>query len=231
MQRKVVMTIHFNNLGLNPDRLSRKWLEDRIALFRKLTLRSIKKQTNPDFLVVLKLAEGCTELVEDILAGQEPLPDNVRFGTVAETDRLIGEYAKGAKELYVARTDSDDLYHESFVQQLYDYKPRPETVALVNCYGYMWDIEGGQMVRDYHVSPQFYTLIYSVADYVAGYRVKLPGRGTHGNVIELPHEIFPGRNYVNTIHSANTLPKKFRSKDFLSPREMEEVLGEFMTPV
>ncbi|MFM9327822.1 glycosyltransferase [Paenibacillus mesotrionivorans] len=230
MQRKVVIAIHFNNMGINPDRLSRKWLEDRINLFRRLTLRSLKKQTNPNFLVVLKLAEGCTEIVEDILAGQEPLPDNIRFGTMAETDQMIGDYAKEAKELYVARIDSDDLYHETFVQQLYDYKPQPETVALVNCYGYMWNMVDGQMAKDYHKSPQFYTLIYSVPEFLAGYRVKIPGRGTHGNVIDLPHEIFPGRNYVNIIHSTNSSAKRIRSKDFLTQLEMEQVLSEFMTP-
>ena len=159
MERKVVIAIHFNNMGINPDRLSRQWLEDRIALFRSLTLRSLKKQTNPNFLVVLKLAEGCMEIVEDILAGQEPLPDNIRFVTVAETDRIIGDYAKEAKELYVARIDSDDLYHETFVQQLHDYKPQPGTVALVNCYGYMWNMVDGVIARDYHFSPQFYTYI------------------------------------------------------------------------
>ncbi len=230
MQRKVVIAIHFNSMGINPDRLSRQWLEDRIALFRSLTLRSLKKQTNPNFLVVLKLAEGSAEIVEDILAGQEPLPDNIRFATIAETDRMIGDYAKEAKELYVARIDSDDLYHETFVQQLYDYKPQPETVALVNCYGYMWNMEGGIMARDYHFSPQFYTFIYSVPEFLAGYRVKIPGRGTHGNVIDLPHEIFPGRNYVNIIHSTNSSAKRIRSKDFLTPQEMEQVLSEFMTP-
>lgn len=231
MGKKVVIQINFNNLGLNPDRLNRKWLEERIQLFRSLTLRSLKKQNNQNFLTVLKLDQSSSEIVEDILSKQEPLPANIRFGTPVETDRMIGDYVKGAQELYVTRIDSDDLYHETFVQQLHDYKPQPDTVALVNCYGYMWDIEGGGMVRDYHFSPQFYTFIYPVADFLAGYRVKLPGKGTHGNVIDLPHEIFPARNYVNIIHNANSSAKRFRSKDFLSLQEKEQVLSEFMTPV
>lgn len=230
MSRKIVIEINFNNFGINPDRLSRQWLENRIAIFRGLTLRSLRKQTNQDFLAVLKLAGGCMEIVEDILRNQEPLPANIRFGTSLECKRMMEDYVQGARELYVARIDSDDLYHESFVQQLHDYRPQPETVALVNCYGYLWDVMAGRMAEDYHRSPQFYTFIYPVSEFLAGYRVQIPGRGTHGNVIELPHEIFPGRNYVNVIHGSNSSAKKIRSKELLTPREIQQVLSRFMTP-
>ncbi|RAV00526.1 glycosyltransferase [Paenibacillus sp. YN15] len=230
MSRKIVIEINFNNFGINPDRLSRQWLENRIGIFRGLTLRSLKKQTNQNFLTVLKLAGGCTEIVEEILRNQEPLPPHIRFGTSLECKQMMEEYVQGARELYVARIDSDDLYHESFVQQLHDYRPRPETAVLVNCYGYLWDITAGHMAEDYHRSPQFYTFIYPVAEFLAGYRVKIPGRGTHGNVIELPHEIFPRRNYVNVIHASNSSAKKIRSKELLTPQEIQQVLSQFMTP-
>ncbi|MDF2923779.1 MAG: hypothetical protein K0R57_2693 [Paenibacillaceae bacterium] len=229
MDRKVVIEINFNNFGLNPDRLTHQWLEERIGIFRNLTLRSLKKQTSQNFLAVLKLAGGCTDIVERILATQEPLPPHIQFGTSIESKYRIEQYIQGAQELYIARLDSDDLFHETFVQQLHDYRPQPGTVALVNCHGYLWDTVNGQLAEYYHHSPQFYTFIYRVQDYLDGFRVKLPGRGTHGNVIDLPHEIFTGRNYVNVIHRSNSSIKKIRKPDILPPEATGLVLSHFMT--
>lgn len=230
MKRKVVIEINFNNYGMNPERLSREWLEDRIRIFQNLTLRSLKKQTNQNFLAVVKLAGGCSDLVEEILAQYKPLPANVQFGTSIESKRRMEAYIEGAQELYIARLDSDDLYHKSFVQQLHDYKPKPGTVALVNTHGYTWDRVNGLMEKSYHPCMAFYTFIYSVPDFLSGYRVQIPNGGGHKNVILLPHEIFDGRNYVNVIHNSNFSVKKLQKKEILSPKEMEQVLSQFMTP-
>lgn len=229
MNRKVVIEINFNNYGMNQDRLTRPWLEERIGIFRSLTLRSLKKQTNQDFLAVVKLAGGCTEIVEDILSRYEPLPANIRFGTSTESKRRMEAYVQGARELYVARIDSDDLYHESFVQQLYAYKPQPGTVALINTHGYTWDRVNGLMEESYHPCLSFYTFIYSVPQFLSGYRVQLPGKGGHGSVVQLPHEVLTRRNYVNVIHNSNTSVKKLGKKQLLSPKEMNQVLSQFMT--
>jgi hypothetical protein len=230
MERKVVIEINFNNYGMNPDRLTRGWLEDRIGIFQRLTLRSLKKQSNQNFLAVVKLAGGCSEIVEEILAQYEPLPANVQFGTSIESKRRMEAYVHGARELYVARIDSDDLYHESFVQLLHDYKPKPGTAVLISSYGYIWDQVHGSMVENFYKSPPFYTFLYSVPDFLSGYRVQIPNGGGHGNVILLPHEILAGRNYVNVIHNSNTTVKKVGKKELLSPKEMEQVLNQFMTP-
>jgi hypothetical protein len=230
MSRKVVIEINFNNYGMNPNRLTREWLAERIGIFRAFTLRSLKKQTSQDFLTVVKLAGGCSEIVNGLLGAYEPLPSHIQFGTSIESKRRIEAYVQGAQELYVARIDSDDLYHESFVQQLHDYKPKPDTVALVCSYGYLWDAVNHQMAPDYHRSPSFYTFIYRVEEYLSGYRILIPGKGTHGHVIDLPHEVLTPRNYVNVIHQSNTSTKKIRSKDILTPDEMEHALHQFMVP-
>lgn len=230
MKRRVVIEINFNNYGMSPDRLTRGWLEERIGIFQRLTLRSLKKQSNQNFLAVVKLAEGCSDIVEEILSQYEPLPANVQFGTSIESKRRMEAYVQGAQELYVARIDSDDLYHESFVQLLHDYKPKPGTVALVNTHGYTWDRVNGLMERSYHPCLSFYTFIYSVPEFLSGYRVEIPNGGGHRNVILLPHEILAGRNYVNVIHNANVSVKKLKKKELLSPKEMQQVLSQFMTP-
>lgn len=228
MSRRVVIEINFNNYGLDPQRLTREWLERRMGIFRRFTLNCLKAQTNQDYLTVVKISKESGELIKEILSEQEPLPSNIRFGTHIESVRAILAFAVGAEDIYIARLDSDDLYHKTFVQQLYDVQPQPGTMALINQNGYLWDSVNHEMAPAFHRSPQFYVYLYKTAEYAAGYRVKLPGRGTHGNVIDLPHELLAPRNYVNIVHSSNTSIKKVPPKDRLSREEMAAVLREFM---
>ncbi|MGM1021785.1 MAG: hypothetical protein ACQEXV_14800 [Bacillota bacterium] len=46
MNRKIVIEINFNNYGMNPNRLTREWISDRLDIFRTFTLRSLLSQTN-----------------------------------------------------------------------------------------------------------------------------------------------------------------------------------------
>lgn len=68
MNRKIVIEINFNNYGMNPNRLTREWISERLDIFRTFTLRSLLSQTNTDFLSVVKLAGGCSDIVEEELA-------------------------------------------------------------------------------------------------------------------------------------------------------------------
>ncbi|WP_308636875.1 glycosyltransferase [Paenibacillus silvisoli] len=228
--RKIVIEINFNNYGMDPDRLSQPWLERRVALFRRLTLRSLLNQTNPNFLTVLKLADESRQTMESaVYASGGPFPDFIKFGTNEESTNVINSYIKGSDTLLLARIDSDDLYHRSFVQQLFDHPIQPGTMALINQDGYLWDAVGNAMAPTTHFSPSFYTYVYSSPEYAGGYRVKLPGKG-HGYVIQLPHEILTHRNYVNVIHEHNTSRKKVPAQNRLAPAEIENVLREFMIP-
>ncbi|MBE0340012.1 hypothetical protein E4V51_01020 [Paenibacillus sp. 28ISP30-2] len=228
MNRKIVIEINFNNYGMNPNRLTREWISERLDVFRTFTLRSLLSQTNADFLSVVKLAGGCSDIVEDELAKREPLPDPIRFGTSIESKRRINAYIEATDELLIARIDSDDLYHQSCVQQLHDYEFQPDTVALVNQMGYLWDAVEGQMAPVFHRSPSFYVFRYQAKDFLDDYRIVIPGKGTHGYVTELPHEVIPHRNYVNVIHAANTSVKKVPVKDRLTEDDMKAVLAEFL---
>ena len=154
--------------------------------------------------------------MQEILAQQEPLPSNIRFGTHIESVRAILAFAEGAEHIYIARLDSDDLYHRTFVQQLYDVQPQPQTMALINQNGYLWDSVNNEMAPAFHRSPQFYVYLYKTAEYAAGYRVKLPGRGTHGNVIDLPHEL-PLRAITSTSFIQTTRRLKGTAKRPVKP--------------
>ncbi|GGA31661.1 glycosyltransferase [Paenibacillus physcomitrellae] len=228
MDRKVIIEINFNNYGMDPHRLERGWIEHRLGIFRKFTLRSLQAQTNQDFLVVVRIAKESKDLIREILAKQSPFPSHIRFGTIAESDKAILAFAKGHKQLYIARLDSDDLYHRTYVQQLYQVQPKPDTLVLINQNGYLWDSDYNEMAPIFYRSPQFYVFLYKTDEYAAGYRIKPIGGKGHGYVINLPHEFLLPRNFVNVVHSSNTSIKKVPRNNQLSTNEVAKVLREFM---
>ncbi|MDQ0857341.1 glycosyltransferase family A protein [Bacillus sp. V2I10] len=225
-KRRIVIEINFNNYGMNPQRTTEEWIENRISIFQKYTLKSLKKQTNQNFLTVVKLAEGCSEIINRALQKYEPLPDNIKFGTSIESQRRIEAYIQGYDELYVARQDSDDLYHKSFVQQLHNYRHKPSTEVLINQDGYMWDTVDNRMIHIHFESPQYYTFVYTAKDYLDGKRYILPGG--HGYAIRLPHEILKNRNYVNIVHPSITSKKRVPKGIGFAPEVMKKILDGFM---
>lgn len=224
--RRIVIEINFNNYGMNPHRLTKEWIEDRLEIFHQYTLKSLMKQTNQNVITVVKLAEGCKEIVEEALQKAEPYPENIIFGTSHESKQTIEAYIQGFDEIYVARQDSDDLYHESFVQQLHNYQHQPTTEVLINQEGYMWDTVDNRFVPIYFESPQYYTFIYTTKDYLDGKRYVLPGG--HRYAIKLPHEILHHRNFVNIVHSSITSKKRVPKGDGFTPEDMKRILDEFM---
>lgn len=227
MSKKVVIDSNFNTFGFSPQRLTRQWLEKRIEIFRSYTLKSLQAQTNQDFLALFKIAPETESIVADILSKYRPLPRNVWFGTIRDSMDRIEAFAGKSEDLYLARMDSDDLFHRTYVQQLYDFQPKAGTVALINQNGYAMDVVNGEMVPIFRVSPPYYVFLYKTAAYLSGYRVKIPGRGTHGSVIELPHEVLIPRNFVEVNHGFNTQARKLPPKGRLSTAEQKKVLKEF----
>ncbi|KAA8997917.1 hypothetical protein F4V43_16810 [Paenibacillus spiritus] len=227
MRRRVVVEINFNNYGMNPNRLTREWIAERVGIFRRFTLKSLLAQEEQEFLVTGKVAAGSGEAVRAELAATGGLPDSFLFAETRECARRVAAYAAGTDELFIARLDSDDLVHKTYIRQLCEYEPQPGTVALINQNGYLWDAEEGAMAPIFHPCPQFYVFLYSSSDYAAGHRIVIPGGG-HGNVPKLPHEILKPRNYVNVVHGANVSRKKVPAKGRLAPGEIQAVLASFM---
>lgn len=87
--RRIVIEINFNNYGMNPNRLTKEWIEERLEIFHQYTLKSLKKQSNQNVITVVKLAEGCKEIVEEALQKAEPYPENIIFGTSHESNRRL----------------------------------------------------------------------------------------------------------------------------------------------
>ncbi|WHX50380.1 glycosyltransferase [Paenibacillus woosongensis] len=225
MIRRLVIDIRFNNMGMCKDRLTRPWVEHRIKLFRDLTMNSLMHQTNQDFLTMLKYDPRSHDVIYEVLRDlQIDLPDNIRFVPVGEIDQAVSEYIQGADELYIARTDSDDLLHRTYFQRLHEYQHQPETWALLNQHGYYWDRDHNVMAPKFYASPQFYVLIYNVQNYLKGERYTVRD---HGHVIKFPHEKLAGRNWVNVVHSTNTSPKRVPDEQRMKDGEIKAVLKDY----
>ncbi|MGF7060015.1 glycosyltransferase [Brassicibacter mesophilus] len=183
----------------------KEWLAQRISIFMRYTLQSLKNQTNQNFLALIVYDTKSKEIIESTLAKNKVLSENIRFVTPIEHYNQILESTKGYDYLYLVRLDSDDMYHKSFVQQLHDYNPKDDTQILICQKGYIYDSVNNRLAKYFHFSPQFYTLIYKVEDYIHGKRHDLGG--SHGGAIKLNHEILEEPNYINHAHSNNTAIK------------------------
>lgn len=226
MKRRIVIDIRFNNMGFQKERLTQPWIEHRLALFRDLTMRSLLRQVNQNFLVLLKYDPLSHDALQNALKALDlKLPKHFRFVPVDQFDEAILEYIKGADELYIARTDSDDLLHRTYINRLHHYKHKPETWALINQHGYYWDKDNNVMAETFYAFPQFYVLIYSADEFSKGKRYVVRD---HGHVIKFPHEKLPGRNWVNIVHSTNSSPKKVPEPNRLHPKDIQRVLVDFM---
>lgn len=226
-KRKLIINITFNTFRFNEHRLEKGWIDDRVEKFMKFCLPSLKLQTNQDFLTLVQYDPLSEEYVNKALVKYGKLPENVRF--VSARGNPVLKHIDGFDTLYLIRLDSDDAYHKSFIQQLHDYKPKVDTEVLINQKGYLYDSTTNRLAHIVYESPQFYTFIYKVPEYLAGKRYSLPGG--HAGAIKLKHEILDKRNFLNIVHSSNVLktPKHLYYKNIIpDPAEVRAIVKEFL---
>lgn len=225
MKKKIIVTIAFNTFGFTEERFTKKWIDYRMKLFMNYTVQSLKAQTNQNFLTLVRYADETKPLIEEALSKYEKLPANIKF-TGKEYHRIVKEAIKGYDYLYLVRIDSDDMYHQTYIEQLHRYKHKKDTEVIINQNGYLYDTRTNAVAPIFYESPQFFTLIYKTSDYINGKRISTPGG--HSGAIKLKHEIIPKRNFLNIIHQHNTLPKNILKKDsIVSAEEAERILKQF----
>ncbi len=228
--KKVIVYSDFNTLPFSNKRFSKEWIEKRIDIFMKYTLKSLKLQSNQDFLSLLKYEDKSKKIIEHTLSKYTQLPENIRFVPKSEFDNIVKKNIEGFEYLFLVRLDSDDLYHKSFIQQMHDYKHDITTEAIINQNGYIYDCIKKRLAKFPHKSPNYYTLIYKANEYINGKKYVIPGG--HPNVIKLlNHEILNKPNYIRNVHSAND-SSTFRlanSKNIIKDnKEIKRILSEFM---
>jgi hypothetical protein len=226
-KRKLIINIVLNTFRFSEDRLKKDWIDDRIEKFMKFTLRSLKIQTNQDFMAYVLYDPLSEDYVKQSLEQYERLPDNIQF--IKPVENQTATLIQGYDTLFLIRLDSDDAYHKSFIQQLHDYQPKESTEVIINQNGYLYDSINNRLVEIFYESPQYYTFVYQVPEYLAGKRYVLSGG--HAGAIKLRHELIDKPNFLNIVHSSNVLktPKHLGSKDIISDSdEVNRIVKEYL---
>jgi hypothetical protein len=104
-------------------------------------------------------------------------------------------------EFIEVRLNSDDLYHRDFIKTLQTMLIKDTTQVILPRNGFYWHLKGNRLFKTTHVSPPFYAMIYDTAEWLAGYRHRLPGG--HRAAKNLLNQDMPGRQWVWIVHDIN----------------------------
>lgn len=224
----MIIWITFNTANYTDDRLTKKWIENRLDIFEKYTLQSLINQTNQKFDVYLSCESVTIPIINECLSRRTSLPVNIHFNTISNIHKEIIQDMGNYDYLYHIRLDSDNLYHKDFIQKLYDYKPKDDTQVIISQYGYVYDIRDGSLAPYYQYSPPFYAYIYKKQDFLNGFRYRTPlGHTKIPNYWK--YEFVEGYNYMVTLHGNNVLNRrdKLNEKLLIEGEERKKILDEF----
>ncbi len=211
--------------------LTKNWIEYRLMIFIKYTLRSLTNQTNQNFFAIIKYDDSSEKIINELVKSYKKLPANINFIKKSNYNEFIKEKIKGYDYVYITRLDSDDMYHKTFVEQLYNIKLNKHTKAIINQNGYIFDSNNKILAKFPRKSPNYYTLIYKANDYINGKRYTI--KGGHPNVIKLPHQIINKPNYIRHAHSKNNETNIYKynikkSNYIVNKNRIRNILKEFI---
>lgn len=230
-EKSIVVDIAFNNWALNDlenKRWTKEWIERRMEIFMSFTARSLENQTNQNFTALVQYDDHTENLVKKAMKKYKRLPRNIKMIRHSELKMQMENVIREANYGYFVRLDSDDLYHESFIQQLHDFKDSENVQVLINQKGYVYDAIQNRLATVSFKSPPFYTLIYKTEDFLNGFRYEMKG---HRAMIEMPHHILDNRNYTIIVHAQNTsttFKEKYEAGMVHDPIELNKVLTGFL---
>lgn len=201
--RRVIINIPFNNinvLGKLEQALTKEWIDKRIGIFMNYTLRSLKNFSNQSFRAYVSYHPSSQDLVEGALSDYPPLPGNVAFIKAGAYEELAANYLKDPEFVYEVSLHSDDMYHRSFIDKMYDYEPDGVTCVLICQNGYIYDSVRGRLAKYFNFSSSFNCFIHRRDEYLKGKRYALEG---YMGAIKLPHKLVKEPLYINHCHDNN----------------------------
>ncbi len=178
---------------------SKEWIDYRIDILIKYTLKSLKKQINQKFYCIVRYEKTSEKLIFDALSKYETLPSNIIF--TYEGDNLIEGYIKDYDYLYHVRIDSDNMYYPEFIQKINDIEYLDGLECILCTNGYMFDESSKRVASMYHKSPSFYTLIYKTKEYMDGYRIRFTS--DHGGAYLLNNIKITDYSFMIIVHGNN----------------------------
>ena len=178
---------------------TKKWIDYRIDIFMKYTALSLINQTNQNFKCVVRYTKETENLILDALSKYKKLPDNIIF--TSDGDKYIEDAIADYKYIYHIRIDSDNMFSKDFIENLYqvEYYEGLECILAQN--GYMYDAVNNILATIFHGSPSFYALIYTVDDFLGGFRHNT--QPDHWGAVKLVHEKIESPSYLIVVHEEN----------------------------
>lgn len=178
---------------------TKEWINYRIDLFMKYTVPSLMYQTNQAYKCIVRYAKESEWLIAEALVRHQKLPKNIIFTT--QGDRCIENLIKGYQYIYHIRIDSDNMFTQDYIEQLYHIERYEGLQCILSQKGYLYDVDVGRLADMYHISPSIYALVYKVEDFLSGVRYTLID--DHWGAYRLEKKIMLTHDYIITTHSKN----------------------------
>ena len=194
-----ILLIHFNDYALCKERLTRSWIRGRISIFMKYTCKSLLAQSCQEFYAFVLIHPSSSLIVDLELRSYPSLPKQIVFTSTLEPFQDI---LKDYDEFYLISLDSDDLYHPSLVQRLYQYQMNPDSHCVLCPNGYIYDTIAKRLGICRVDSHSYYAEHYKTSEYISGTRYHAPAilNRRFKNVIEFINEPL----FIKLHHTLNS---------------------------
>mgnify|MGYP001591246201 CR=1 FL=1 len=255
---KLVFNIPFTGKtpkGINKDGFtSQEWYEKRADIFINYTLKSLKQQTNKNFILWItfrpqEIFNGTTKIIAQALT-KSGIQNIMSFnGTMFTEDKAIWhntdlkerlekclhtlkEFVGDADYVYETNLDSDDTVHKKFSEIVLNYRYKKRG-ALYCQKGFVYRTTGQVAEWFNPISQQNYTIMFPVKTYFdAEKRLKyLDGLKTHEEVpTKFEANKMPDGMYCSIIHGDNITTEwthPFRGAEKYYEDEKREITKDF----
>ncbi len=234
IDKKIIVRILLNAWKKDERIFNKDWINQRISIFMKYTMLSLKNQSDKNFTTYVLCHKDTKSIIDKELSNYNKLPENINFVTPKQYKQSLNEKIKNSNYIYLVRLDSDDMYNINFIEKLQNFKPKSNTQVLICQNGYVYDVNKNQIAKYWHRSPQFYTFIYKTSDFLKGKRYEL--KGGHYGAFDLNHEFIKGYNFINLVHSSNTLydkniKNKIRGEIIKDKKTINSILKQFIVDI
>lgn len=132
------------HLGNNTDP---KWLDYRLDIFRRYTLKSLHSQTSGPFRIWMACSKESKDmLIPRILAARmiDPNMDSVVF--IFDEEAACSSLENNERSLYFLKIDSDDLYRPDTIERTRTLLGNSADISMIMfCNGFILDLKTGSL--------------------------------------------------------------------------------------
>ena len=133
-----------------------QWFLDRLELFKETTLRSLERQTDMDFIIMLVHGQRHKEKTKEWRWKDR----RIMIVPVWDEGQALLQQID-ADYLTITRIDSDDLLHEECIEEIHRVMPKTDTVEYLVWRGcYTWDRVNRYLAYHYRCAPVSTTQIF-----------------------------------------------------------------------